>query len=171
MLKLDRIDLKILGALQRNGRMTKLALAATVNLSAAACWERLRRLEAAQVISGYSARIDATKIGRFTTVLVEIMLKSHRQSDFQRFEAMAVREAAIVSCDAVGGGVDYLLRVVAPDIDSYQGLIDRLLSEDLGIDRYFTYVVTKTIKTAEFPNARGPSVVDLGGHERRLLVG
>jgi Lrp/AsnC family transcriptional regulator of ectoine degradation len=151
MLKLDRIDLKILGALQRDGRMTKLALAATVNLSAAACWERLRRLEAAQVISGYSARIDATKIGRFTTVLVEIMLKSHRQSDFQRFEAMAVREAAIVSCDAVGGGVDYLLRVVAPDIDSYQGLIDRLLSEDLGIDRYFTYVVTKTIKTAEFP--------------------
>jgi Lrp/AsnC family transcriptional regulator, regulator of ectoine-degradation genes len=119
MLKLDRIDLKILGALQRDGRMTKLALAATVNLSAAACWERLRRLEAAQVISGYSARIDATKIGRFTTVLVEIMLKSHRQSDFQRFEAMAVREAAIVSCDAVGGGVDYLLRVVAPDIDSY----------------------------------------------------
>jgi Lrp/AsnC family transcriptional regulator, regulator of ectoine-degradation genes len=151
MLKLDRIDLKILGALQRDGRMTKLALAATVNLSAAACWERLRRLEAAQVISGYSARIDATKIGRFTTVLVEIMLKRHRQSDFQRFEAMAVREAAIVSCDAVGGGVDYLLRVVAPDIDSYQGLIDRLLSEDLGIDRYFTYVVTKTIKTTEFP--------------------
>jgi len=151
MLKLDRIDLKILGALQRDGRMTKLALAATVNLSAAACWERLRRLEAAEVISGYSARIDATKIGRFTTVLVEIMLKSHRQSDFQRFEAMAVREAAIVSCDAVGGGVDYLLRVVAPDIDSYQGLIDRLLSEDLGIDRYFTYVVTKTIKTTEFP--------------------
>ncbi len=151
MLKLDRIDLKILGALERDGRMTKLALAATVNLSAAACWERLRRLEAAEVISGYSARIDATKIGRFTTVLVEIMLKSHRQSDFQRFEAMAMREAAIVSCDAVGGGVDYLLRVVAPDIDSYQGLIDRLLSEDLGIDRYFTYVVTKTIKTAEFP--------------------
>jgi Lrp/AsnC family transcriptional regulator of ectoine degradation len=151
MLKLDRIDLKILGALQRDGRMTKLALAATVNLSAAACWERLRRLEAAQVISGYSARIDATKIGRFTTILVEIMLTSHRQSDFQRFEAMAVREAAIVSCDAVGGGVDYLLRVVAPDIDSYQGLIDRLLSEDFGIDRYFTYVVTKTIKTAEFP--------------------
>ena len=151
MLKLDKIDLKILGALERDGRMTKLALAATVNLSAAACWERLRRLEAAEVISGYSARIDATKIGRFTTVLVEIMLKSHRQSDFQRFEAMAMREAAIVSCDAVGGGVDYLLRVVAPDIDSYQGLIDRLLSEDLGIDRYFTYVVTKTIKTAEFP--------------------
>jgi Lrp/AsnC family transcriptional regulator, regulator of ectoine-degradation genes len=56
-----------------------------------------------------------------------------------------------VSCDAVGGGVDYLLRVVAPDIDSYQQLIDKLLSEDLGIDRYFTYVVTKTIKTAEFP--------------------
>ena len=85
------------------------------------------------------------------TVLVEIMLKSHRQADFQRFEAMVMRESAIVGCDAVGGGVDYVLRVVAADIDAYQRLIDRLLAEDLGIDRYFTYIVTKTIKASGFP--------------------
>jgi Lrp/AsnC family transcriptional regulator, regulator of ectoine-degradation genes len=151
MLKLDKIDLKILRALQRDGRITKLNLAAKANLSAAACWERLRRLEESGIISGYSAGIDAAKIGRFTTALVEIMLKSHRQSDFQRFEAVVRREAAIVGCDAVGGGVDYLLRVIAPDIDAYQRLIDRLLSEDVGIDRYFTYVVTKTIKASGFP--------------------
>jgi Lrp/AsnC family transcriptional regulator of ectoine degradation len=151
MVKLDKIDLRILRALQEDGRITKLNLAARANLSAAACWERLRRLEEAGVISGYSAGIDAAKIGRFTTVLVEIMLKSHRQSDFLRFEAVARREEAIVGCDAVGGGVDYLLRIVAPDIDAYQRLIDRLLSEDLGIDRYFTYVVTKTIKASGFP--------------------
>jgi Lrp/AsnC family transcriptional regulator of ectoine degradation len=108
-------------------------------------------LEEAGVISGFSVGIDAAKIGRFITVLVEIMLKSHRQSDFQRLEAAVRREAAIVGCDAVGGGVDYLLRIVAPDIDAYQRLIDRLLSEDLGIDRYFTYVVTKTIKASGFP--------------------
>jgi len=108
-------------------------------------------LEEAGIVSGYRAEIDATKVGKFTTVLVEIMLKSHRQSDFHRFETMAMRESAIVSCDAVGGGVDYLLRIVAADIDGYQRLIDRLLSEDLGIDRYFTYVVTKTIKSSPFP--------------------
>jgi Lrp/AsnC family transcriptional regulator of ectoine degradation len=106
MVKLDKIDLKILRALQDDGRITKLNLAARANLSAAACWERLRRLEEAGVISGYSVGIDAAKIGRFTTVMVEIMLKSHRQSDFQRFEAVVRREAAIVACDAVGGGVD-----------------------------------------------------------------
>jgi Lrp/AsnC family transcriptional regulator of ectoine degradation len=151
MLKLDKIDLKILVALQRDGRITKLNLAAEANLSAAACWERLRRLEKAGVISGYSASIDAAKLGRFATVLVEITLKSHRQADFQRFEAMVMREPAIVSCDAVGGGIDYLLRVVAPDIDSYQRLIDGLLSAEIGIDRYFTYIVTKTIKASGFP--------------------
>jgi len=151
MLKLDKIDLKILAALQRDGRITKLGLAEEVNLSSAACWERLRRLEKAGIIAGYSASIDAAKLGRFATVLVEIMLKSHRQADFQRFEAMVMRESAIVGCDAVGGGVDYMLRVVAPDIDAYQRLIDRLLAEDFGIDRYFTYIVTKTIKSSGFP--------------------
>ncbi|MDQ0472265.1 Lrp/AsnC family transcriptional regulator of ectoine degradation [Labrys wisconsinensis] len=151
MLKLDKIDLKILAALQREGRITKLGLAEKVNLSAAACWERLRRLERAGIIAGYSAGIDAGKLGRFATILVEITLKSHRQGDFQRFEAMVMREPAIVGCDAVGGGIDYMLRIVAPDIDAYQRLIDRLLAEDLGIDRYFTYVVTKTVKAAGFP--------------------
>jgi len=62
-----------------------------------------------------------------------------------------MREPAIVGCDAVGGGVDYVLRIVAADIDAYQRLIDHLLGEDLSIDRYFTYVVTKTIKSSGFP--------------------
>jgi Lrp/AsnC family transcriptional regulator, regulator of ectoine-degradation genes len=51
----------------------------------------------------------------------------------------------------VGGGIDYLLRVVTPDIDSYQRLIDGLLADEIGIDRYFTYIVTKTIKASGFP--------------------
>jgi Lrp/AsnC family transcriptional regulator of ectoine degradation len=151
MLKLDKIDLKILAALQRDGRITKLNLAAEAGLSAAACWERLRRLEKAGVIARYGAVIDAARLGRFATVLVEITLKSHRQADFQRFEAAMMREPAIVACDAVGGGIDYLLRVVTTDIDSYQRLIDALLEAEIGIDRYFTYIVTKTIKQTGFP--------------------
>lgn len=151
MLKLDKIDLKILAALQRDGRITKLGLAQEANLSAAACWERLARLEKAGVIAGYSVALDAAKLGRFATVLVEITLKSHRHADFQRFETAVQREPSIVSCDAVGGGIDYLLRVVTPDIDSYQRLIDGLLADEIGIDRYFTYIVTKTIKASGFP--------------------
>jgi Lrp/AsnC family transcriptional regulator of ectoine degradation len=148
-MKLDKIDLKILSALQNDGRMTKLRLAEAVNLSPAACWERLNRLEKSGIIAGYSARINLDKVVRRTTVLVEIMLKSHQQADFQRFEAAILEEPAVVACDATGGGVDYVLKVVADDIDAYQRLIDRLLQLDLGIERYFTYVVTKSVKAQD----------------------
>lgn len=148
-MKLDKIDLKILAALQSDGRMTKLRLAEAVNLSPTACWERLSRLEKSGVITGYTARINANKLGRRTTVLVEIMLKSHQQPDFRRFEAAVLDEPSIVACDATGGGVDYILKVVSEDIDAYQRLMDRLLTLDLGIERYFTYVVTKSVKDTE----------------------
>jgi Lrp/AsnC family transcriptional regulator of ectoine degradation len=148
-MKLDKIDLKILAALQRDGRMTKIRLAEAVNLSPTACWERLSRLEKSGVIAGYSARINTEKLVRRTAVLVEIVLKSHQQSDFSRFERAILQEPAIVACDATGGGVDYILKVVTEDIDAYQRLIDRLLGLDLGIERYFTYVITKSVKAAD----------------------
>jgi Lrp/AsnC family transcriptional regulator of ectoine degradation len=148
-MKLDKIDLKILAALQRDGRMTKIRLAEAVNLSPTACWERLSRLEKSGVIAGYSARINTEKLVRRTAVLVEIFLKSHQQSDFSRFERAILQEPAIVACDATGGGVDYILKVVTEDIDAYQRLIDRLLGLDLGIERYFTYVITKSVKAAD----------------------
>ncbi|MCW5692925.1 MAG: Lrp/AsnC family transcriptional regulator [Pseudolabrys sp.] len=150
-MKLDKIDLRILSVLQRDGRITKLGLAEAVHLSPAACWERLRRLETAGVIRGYSAMIDMEKIARRVTVLVEITLKSHRQTDFQLFEAAVAREPSIVSCHATGGGIDYMLKVIAPDIDAYQKTIDRLLTSEVGIDRYFTYVVTKIVKDGPEP--------------------
>jgi Lrp/AsnC family transcriptional regulator, regulator of ectoine-degradation genes len=152
MLKLDKIDLRILSALQRDGRMTKLRLAEAVHLSPAACWVRLRRLEESGVIAGYGARIDMERIGRRTTVLVEVTLKSHQQVDFHRFEAAIARENAIVACYATGGGIDYILKVIVPDIDTYQRTMDRLLTRDIGINRYFTYVVTKTVKEGQGPD-------------------
>lgn len=145
-MKLDELDIKILAALQREGRMTKLKLAETINLSPTPCWERLRRLEQAGVISGYHARLNLEKLARATMVLVEVTLKRHQHADFQRFEA-AIRDVPeIVECYATGGGLDYVLKIVARDVDAYQRLIDRLLIDDVGIDRYFTYIVTKPVK-------------------------
>ena len=110
-MKLDELDLKILTALQREGRMTKLKLAETVHLSPTPVWERLRRLEQAGVISGYHARINLEKLTRPTIVMVEMTLKRHRREDFDHFEA-AVRDIPeIVECYATGGGIDYLLKV------------------------------------------------------------
>lgn len=145
-LKLDPIDLKILDAIQRDGRITKLALAEAVGLSPTPCWMRLARLEKAGIVSGYHARIAMRVIAPVATVLMEVTLASHRQADFDRFER-AVRDIPeIVACWSVGGGVDYLMKIMARDIDAYQRLVDALLERELGIDRYFTYIVIKTVK-------------------------
>jgi len=144
--RLDAIDLKILDAVQRNGRITKLALAEKVGLSPTPCWLRLRKLEKAGIISGYHARLDPRSIAPIALVLMEVTLGSHRQADFDRFER-AVRDLPqIVTCWSVGGGVDYVLKVIAGDIDAYQRLVDSLLEREIGIDRYFTYIVTRTVK-------------------------
>ena len=145
-IKLDATDLKILDAIQRDGRITKLRLAEEVGLSPTPCWMRLRRLEKAGVVSGYHAAIDMRSVAPVAIVLMEVTLRSHRQADFERFERVVRDCEEIVTCWSVGGGVDYLLKVMARDIDAYQRVVDGLLEREIGIDRYFTYIVTKTVK-------------------------
>ena len=145
-IKLDPIDLKILDAIQRDGRITKLALADKVGLSPTPCWMRLRKLEKAGIVSGYHARIAMRVVAPVATVLMEVTLASHRQADFDRFERVIRDIPEIVACWSVGGGVDYVVKVMARDIDAYQQLVDGLLGREIGIDRYFTYIVTKTVK-------------------------
>ena len=151
MARLDGIDLKILSTLQAEGRITKAALAEAVSLSPTPCWERLKRLEKAGLIKGYRAEIDLDKLGRPATILVEMILKQHRYDDFQRFETAIRHVEEVVECYATGGGIDYLLKVIAPSIDAYQRLIDRLLLAEIGIDRYFTYIVTRAVKASFQP--------------------
>jgi len=146
MIKLDNLDLKILATLQNEGRMTKVKLADTVNLSVSPCWERLKRLEQAGIISGYHAEIDLDKLFRPTQVWVEVALEHHRREDFERFEAYIEDASEIVECWALGGAIDYLMRVVSPHMEGYQHLMERLLDAGIGINRYVTLVVTKPVK-------------------------
>jgi len=145
-MKLDAIDLRILDAIQLDGRITKLALADKVGLSPTPCWLRLRKLEKAGIITGYHAHLSLRRIAPIASVMVELTLANHRQADFERFERAVAATPEIVACWAVGGGVDYILKIMAANIDAYQRLIDDLLDRDLGIERYFTYIVTKTVK-------------------------
>lgn len=150
--KLDKIDLKIISALQDEGRLTKLKLAEKVNISPTACWGRLQKLEQAGIIESYHASINFNKLINPTQVLVEITLKHHQMQDFQKFEAYVQTVPQIIDCYATGGGVDYILKFMTRNIDSYQRLIDDLLSADLGIERYFTYIITKTVKSTPQPH-------------------
>ncbi len=153
--RLDAADLRILDVLQREGRITKLDLARRVNLSPTPCWERMHRLERAGIIAGYGARLRLAHVAPSTTVLVEVTLRRHRQADFTRFEDAVRAEPEVVACDATGGGIDYVLRVVTRDVARYQTLIERLLDGPPGIESYTTYVVTKPVKeAAPLPLAR-----------------
>lgn len=145
-MKLDAIDLRILESIQENGRITKLALAEKAGLSPTPCWLRLRRLEKAGIVTGYHARLAVRRVAPVASVMMEVTLANHRQSDFERFERAVAATPEIVACWSVGGGVDYILKIMAANIDAYQRLVDSLLDRELGIDRYFTYIVTKTVK-------------------------
>ena len=145
-MKLDAIDLRILDVIQRDGRITKLALAEQVGLSPTPCWMRLRKLEKAGVIVGYHAAVAVRRLAPVASVMMEVTLGNHRQADFDKFERAIMAIPEVTACWSVGGGVDYILKVITSDIDAYQRLVDSLLDRELGIDRYFTYIVTKTVK-------------------------
>lgn len=149
--KLDARDIKILSILQREGRIPKAALAERVNLSATPCWERLRRLEEAGIIESYGAQISLKAFGPLTIVFVQVELDSHRSEDFRRFEQAISGVDEIIECWAVGGGMDYFCKVVVRFLDDYQELMERLLSSEVGIKRYYSYVVTAPVKNAPMP--------------------
>jgi len=147
--RLDATDVRILSAVQRHGSLSKSRLAELVNLSPTPCWARLARLRKAGLIRGYRADIALDAIADVSQVVVTVSLDSHRKSDFERFESRISALGEITECVATGGGMDYVMKVVTPDLERFQHVMDMLLSEDLAIGRYMTYIVTRTVKSAQ----------------------
>ena len=142
--KLDRIDLNILAYLQRNGRISNVDLAEAVGLSASPCLQRTKRLESAGYIVGYGAQLNLAKLGEVVMVFTEMTLNDHRRGDFARFEAAVATIDEIVECHLVSGGYDYLLKFVTRGISHYQAVIEAMLDRELGIEKYFSYIVIKS---------------------------
>ena len=150
-LSLDDRDIAILSVLSREGRIAKTALAERVNLSPTPCWERLRKLERAGLIRGYRADVSLAQLGPHVTVFVTVELESHRAESFQAFERKVAEYDEVVACWAIGGGYDYLMQVVTRDVASYQVLMDAMLAARIGLKRYFSYIVTKEVKSGAPP--------------------
>jgi len=144
-MQIDRRDIKILSILQKNARIKIKDLAAECNLSVTPCWQRIKKLEKAGIISGYRAAIELSKLRKHTEILVSISLKNHRAIDFKNFEDAIKTIPYIISCKAVGGGIDYFLTIIADDIDHYQRIMEDILERDIGVNQYYTYVITKSI--------------------------
>jgi DNA-binding Lrp family transcriptional regulator len=152
--KLDRIDINILAELQLSGRMTNAVLAERVGLSPSPCLARVRRLEVAGFISGYSAIINLAKIGSSQIVFTSVTLGDHRRADFQKFERKIALYDELVECHLVSGGFDYLLKFVVAGIAEYQAMMEEVLESNIGVSKYFSYIVIKSPVVRGQPSVR-----------------
>lgn len=148
MHKLDQIDLDILAALQADGRITNVALARQVGLSATPCLERVKSLEAAGLITGYVARLSASALGLGLTVFVQIAVERTSQRVFEAFREAVQGIPEIEECHMVAGGYDYLLKVRVPDMAAYRNFLGAVLSGIPGIRETHSYPVMEEVKDA-----------------------
>ena len=149
MYKLDERDIQILSILQEEGRITKTALADRLNLSLTPSWDRLQRLEEEGIIESYGARLSSPFLKNFHLVITEGELESHKEGHFSRFEDAIMGFDEVLSCWSVGGGLDYILKVLVKDVSDYQGFLKRGLKADIGLRRYFSYAVLDKIKDTD----------------------
>ena len=149
MYKLDERDIQILSILQEEGRITKTALADRLNLSLTPSWDRLQRLEEEGIIESYGARLSSSFIKNFHLVITEVELESHKEGEFARFEDAIMGFDEVLSCWSVGGGLDYILKVLVKDVSDYQDFLKRVLKANVGLRRYFSYAVLDKIKDTE----------------------
>ncbi len=132
-MSLDAIDRRLLAALQDNGRLSATELAEKVGLTTRPCLRRIRNLEEAGVIQGYSTVIDQTKVGLPVSVFVSIKLERQREDTMLRFEEAIRRSPEVVECYLMTGTRDYLLRVVARDLTGYERFLKQTLTRLDGV--------------------------------------
>ncbi|MDT3687008.1 MAG: Lrp/AsnC family transcriptional regulator [Pseudorhodoplanes sp.] len=142
---LDRIDIKILAALQRNGRMTIQKLAGVAGLTPRPCLERVRRLEAAGIIAGYQAVLALERLSNPVTVFAEIVLEKQGRQD--RLEKRLTTIDEVVECWEVSGDLDYLARFVCSDLARYETLTTDLIDDpDLGVARVVSHIALRPVR-------------------------
>ncbi len=132
---LDAIDRKLLRELVADARVSQVVLAERVGLSPTACSRRLQQLERSGVLRGYSANIDAGKLGFMMTVLVRITLDRQSEEALGAFEKAVARCPDVVSCDLMSGSDDYLVVVQARDMEDYERIHKQHLSRMPGVTR------------------------------------
>jgi Lrp/AsnC family transcriptional regulator, leucine-responsive regulatory protein len=120
---LDRVDRRLLEVLQREGRLSNVALAERVHLSPSPCLRRMKALEEDGVIEGYRAVLDREAVGLGLTVFVEVKVEGHSEAVASAVQEAVTAMPEVVSCHIVSGAADFLLEVVVPDLRAYESLL------------------------------------------------
>jgi len=115
---LDRTDVRILALLQDDGRLSHVEVAAKVGLSPSPCTRRIRQLEKSGVIEKYAAIVDPKRVGQNVLAFVQIKLERHTDEVIEQFRRLLAERPEVISAHAMTGEMDFLLRVVVPDLDA-----------------------------------------------------
>lgn len=145
-IEVDRVDLAILGALQRDGQATNAGLGESAHLSASQISRRRQRLEDAGVIAGYAALLDPAAVGLGVTAFAHVILERHGEARSEHFERLIDAMPEIVDCFAVAGEADYVLRIVAPDLAAFSELMMKRLLTLPGIAQIKTNIALHKVK-------------------------
>ncbi|AAU48006.1 AsnC family transcriptional regulator [Burkholderia pseudomallei] len=146
MLELDHFDLALLDVLQRFGRATHQQLGEEVPLSPSQIGRRLQRLEAAGVIDGYRVVLRPERLGLGVTAFTSLKLKHHGDSIIEQFQQQIDVLPEVLECHAVVGDADYLLRIVAPDLNALSSFVMKKLMRVPGVDSVRSNIVLTTFK-------------------------
>jgi len=154
-LALDATDHKILRCLQADGRVTNQDLSEQVNLSPSACHRRVARLEAAGVITGYTAVVEPGLLGRGTTVFVHVTLERQTEEAMAAFESAVADCPDIIECHLMSGDSDYLVKVASTGLDDFEHIHRRVLSRLPGVTRLKSSFTMRTVKSSMCGQAGG----------------
>jgi DNA-binding Lrp family transcriptional regulator len=157
--RLDAVDWKILKELQADGRITNVALAARVGISAPPCLRRVRALEVAGVIRGYRALLDEKALGFDLTAFIFIGLSSQAEADLVAFEEKVRGWPIVRECHLASGEIDFVLRCAAPDLRAFQAFVIDELTKTPHVESVRTSLVLRRVKDeAAVPMDKGVSI-------------
>ena len=149
MYEIDRLDIKILGALQTDGRMSNLKLAEVVSLSPTAVLARVQKLTKEGYILGYEARLNPLKLDAGMLIFVEVLLDRTTPNVFDAFRAAVQVRSEIMECHMVAGGFDYLLKTRVANMEAYREFAGEVLWQMPGVRETRTYVVMEEVKNCQ----------------------
>ena len=144
--KFDDIDMQILRELQEDGRMTNVELADRVGLTAPPCLRRVRSLEESGIIRGYHADLDSNALGYSITVFAMVSLKSQAEADLRTFEDHVATLPEVRECYMLNGEIDFILKVVARDLQSFQQFLTSQLTSAPNVSSVKTSLTIRTSK-------------------------
>ena len=153
-MKLDKFDIAILEGLQRNARISLQELGAQVGLTASPCWTRIKRMEAAGVIEGYTVSLSPTALGLADTVIVQVTLESHSDEALMDFGRALAAIPEVLEAFLVSGDYDYYIRIAVSDTRDYERLLREKLYRIPGIRHSKSSFVLRQLKQGPLPLRR-----------------